>query len=76
MLESNGDVEAKDGGLSAQWVDEAGPSVTATAVASDEADGPLIAVRKSNGEVDAKEGGISAQWLVESGGGSSVGVAG
>jgi CHAP domain len=70
-----GDVSAKQGSLSAQWVDEAGPKVTGVAVASDPVHGPLIAIRESNGEVYAKEGGLSAQWVDESSGVASVAVA-
>jgi CHAP domain-containing protein len=74
VLTSTAEALAKEGGLSAQWVDEYG-GVSQVAVASDPTNGPLIAVLTTNGTVLAKEGGLSAQWVTEYNGASQVAVA-
>ena len=73
-LTNSGEVYAKEGGLSAAWVDEFG-GATQIAVASDGTNGPLIAVLTGSGEVYAKEGGLSAAWVDEFGGATQIAVA-
>ncbi|MEZ0109920.1 hypothetical protein ABH920_003934 [Catenulispora sp. EB89] len=70
----NGEVYAKEGGLSAGWVDEGGPA-TQVAAASDPANGPLVAYVAFGGELYVKEGSLSAGWVDEAGDVAQVAVA-
>ncbi len=74
-MTNSGEVYAKEGGLSAAWVDEFS-GATQVAVASDGTNGPLIAVLTGSGQVYAKEGGLSAAWVDEYGGVSQIANAG
>ena len=72
--DSNSEVWAKEGGLSAGWVDEGGPA-TQVAAASDPTNGPLVAYIGFGGELYAKEGSLSAGWVDEASDVAQVAVA-
>jgi len=74
VLDGSGNVSAKQGGLSAGWVAEAG-GISQVAVASDPVNGPLIAVLATNGNVYAKESDLSAGWVLETTGVKQIAVA-
>jgi hypothetical protein len=65
--DTNGNFYAKEGGLGATWVKEAGAGIKAIAVASDPTNGPLLGHLDASGNFYAKEGGLGATWIKEAG---------
>ena len=66
VLTARGIVYAKEGSLTAGWVEEftgAEDEPYALAVASDPTNGPLIAVVDTSGNAWAKEGSLTAAWV-------------
>ena len=69
VIDDRGNVWAKEGSLTAPWVEEYSGSGAAApeavSVASDPTNGPLIAVSTAGGVVYAKEGSLTAAWVEE-----------
>ena len=63
-LSTSGTFYAKQGSLSAPWVEQ-GTGVTAIALASDATDGPLVGYLTTSGAFYVREGGLSAPAVEE-----------
>ena len=74
-LNTSGAFYVKEGGLSAQWVEESSSGIKAIALASDGTNGPLIGDLNTSGAFYVKEGGLSAQWVEETASAASIRLA-
>jgi len=73
-LSTGGTFFAKEGGLTAPWVEQA-TGVKAIALASDATNGPLIGYLNDSGAFFVREGSLSAPWVEEETGVAAIALA-